>query len=283
MKRDMIKDQMLAEYENSYMGYHHIQISKKDEEKTTFHHDEGVFATQNTFQAKERGSHLPKTSRDHIRRVNSKTEQDLIQKVEETLLTLKNVNMKLNPKKCSFKIEEGKFLGYIVTSKGIRANPKKTKDVMDMPSLSNLKQMHSLSGKLATLNRLVAESPMLTAPMKDKELMVYLSATDEAVSAIILVERNKKQMPSHYVSRSLQGAKLNYALMEKLALALVHVVERLRRLAKWAVELGAHDISYDLRNVINGQGLADPLADTVTAGNPAHEEVPGSVEVLESS
>ncbi|GKA12870.1 reverse transcriptase domain-containing protein [Tanacetum coccineum] len=80
--------------------------------------------------------------------IKSKTESDLIKDIEETLLALKKVNMKLNPKKCSFRMEEGKFLGYIVTYKGIRVNLKKTKAVMSMPSPNNLKQMQSMSGKL---------------------------------------------------------------------------------------------------------------------------------------
>ncbi|GJR75169.1 reverse transcriptase domain-containing protein [Tanacetum coccineum] len=61
--------------------------------------------------------------------IKSKTEPEIIKDVEETLLTLKKVNMKLNPKKYSFEMEEGKFLGYIVTSEGIRANPEKAKAV----------------------------------------------------------------------------------------------------------------------------------------------------------
>ncbi|GJW86369.1 hypothetical protein Tco_0161709 [Tanacetum coccineum] len=109
--------------------------------------------------------------------------------------------MKLNPKKRSFKMEEGKFLGYIVTSEGIRANPKKTKAMMDMPSPSNLKQMESLSGKPAALNRFLSNAAkraipskllMLTTPIKDEELMVYLSAANEV------------------------GVEINYAPMEKI-------------------------------------------------------------------
>nr|GEU91231.1 hypothetical protein [Tanacetum cinerariifolium] len=50
-----------------------------------------------------------------------------------------NINMKLNPKKCSFNVGEGKFLGYMVTSEGIRANPKKTKAAADMQSPKTLK------------------------------------------------------------------------------------------------------------------------------------------------
>ncbi|GKE11317.1 reverse transcriptase domain-containing protein, partial [Tanacetum coccineum] len=94
--------------------------------------------------------------------IKSRTEQDLLKEIEETLLTLKKVNMKLNPKECSFRMEEDKFLGYVVTFEGIRANPE------------NAKAWSSLN-----------------APMKDEELMVYLSAASEAVSVVLLVERNE--------------------------------------------------------------------------------------------
>ncbi|GJR48218.1 reverse transcriptase domain-containing protein [Tanacetum coccineum] len=120
------------------------------------------------------------------------------------------------------------------------------------------------------MKRLIAELPTLTAPMKDEELMVYLLAANEAVNAVLLVERNERQMPIHYVSLSLQGAEVNYALMEKLALALVHAARKFRRyfqghavkvvtdkpinqilnspkesgrLPKWSVELGAYGIT----------------------------------------
>ncbi|GJU72325.1 reverse transcriptase domain-containing protein [Tanacetum coccineum] len=79
------------------------------------------------------------------------------------------------------------------------------------------------------MKKLIAKRPTLTAPMKGEELMVYLLAANKAVSAVLLVERRGRQIPIHYVSRSLQGAELNYALMEKLALGLVHATRRLRR------------------------------------------------------
>ncbi|GKB78692.1 reverse transcriptase domain-containing protein [Tanacetum coccineum] len=53
--------------------------------------------------------------------------------------------------------------------------------------------------------------------------------------------------------------------------------------AKWAVELGAYDISYASRSAIKGQGIADILEDTVIEGNPAREGVPDLEEVPESS
>ncbi|GJS12856.1 reverse transcriptase domain-containing protein [Tanacetum coccineum] len=78
--------------------------------------------------------------------------EGMIMDIAETFDNLRMINMKLNPKKCSFDVGEGKFLGYMVTSEVIRANPKKMKVVADMQSPKTLKEMQSLSGKLAALN-----------------------------------------------------------------------------------------------------------------------------------
>ncbi|GJX00234.1 reverse transcriptase domain-containing protein [Tanacetum coccineum] len=99
--------------------------------------------------------------------IKSKTEPKMIKDVEEKLLTLKKVNIKLNTKKCYFRIEEGKFLGYIVTFEEIRANPEKAKAVVNMPSPSNLKQMQRLSGKLAALNIFLFKAAKKALPCLD--------------------------------------------------------------------------------------------------------------------
>ncbi|GKA97822.1 reverse transcriptase domain-containing protein [Tanacetum coccineum] len=281
-------------------------MAKKDKEKTALHTNEGVFCyTKMPFGLKnvratyqrlvdtifegQMGRNLEAYVDDLV--IKSKTELDMIKDIKE----------------CSFGMEEGKLWGYIVTSKGIRENIEKTKAVMDMPSLSSLKQMRRLSGKLAALNRflskaekrvlpcvdtlkkcankkdfhwtmaaeeafqtikkLIAELPTLTAPMKDEEVMVYLLAANEAVSAVLLVERNGRQVPIHYVSRALQGEEINYPPMEKLTLALVHAASRLRR---YLQELEAYGIQYAPRNAIKGHVLADFLANTMVEYNPAH-------------
>ncbi|GKC20324.1 reverse transcriptase domain-containing protein [Tanacetum coccineum] len=90
--------------------------------------------------------------------IKSRDERMLLADISETFDNLRKINMKLNPKKCSFGVEEGKFLGYMVTSEGIRANPRKTKALADLQSLRTLKEMQSLSGKLASLNRFLAKS-----------------------------------------------------------------------------------------------------------------------------
>nr|GEV93717.1 reverse transcriptase domain-containing protein [Tanacetum cinerariifolium] len=70
--------------------------------------------------------------------IKSKTKQEMIMRRAETFNNLRKFNMKLNPKKCSFGVKEGKFLGYMVTSEGIRANPKKTKAVGNMQELVDI-------------------------------------------------------------------------------------------------------------------------------------------------
>ncbi|GJS77909.1 reverse transcriptase domain-containing protein [Tanacetum coccineum] len=96
--------------------------------------------------------------------VKSKSEREMITDVAETFDNLRRINMKLNPKKCSFWVEEGKFLGYMVTSKGIRENPTKTKDIAKMQSPKTWGQMQSLPGKLAALNRFLSRSADKSLP-----------------------------------------------------------------------------------------------------------------------
>ncbi|GJS95090.1 reverse transcriptase domain-containing protein [Tanacetum coccineum] len=70
---------------------------------------------------------------------------------------------------------------------------------------------------------------MLTAPEEQEELIIYLAATKEAVSVVLMTEREARQMPIYFVSRALWGPEVNYTSMEKLVLALVHASKRLRR------------------------------------------------------
>ncbi|GJZ59433.1 reverse transcriptase domain-containing protein [Tanacetum coccineum] len=79
------------------------------------------------------------------------------------------------------------------------------------------------------MKQLVAELPMLVAPMEKEELIVYLAAAKETVSEVLMTEREAKQMPIYFVSRVLRGPEVNYTSMEKLVLPLVHASKRLKR------------------------------------------------------
>nr|GFB03728.1 reverse transcriptase domain-containing protein [Tanacetum cinerariifolium] len=79
------------------------------------------------------------------------------------------------------------------------------------------------------MKQLIAKLPMLTTPEEKEELIVYLAAAKEAVSAVLMTEREDKKRPIYFVSHALRGPELNYTSMEKLFLALVHASKRLKR------------------------------------------------------
>ncbi|GKG27687.1 reverse transcriptase domain-containing protein, partial [Tanacetum coccineum] len=79
------------------------------------------------------------------------------------------------------------------------------------------------------MKQLIAELSTLTAPEEKEELIVYLAAAKEATSAVLMTEKETKQMPIYFVSRALRGPEVNYTSMEKLVLALVHASKRLKR------------------------------------------------------
>nr|GEV53624.1 reverse transcriptase domain-containing protein [Tanacetum cinerariifolium] len=115
----------------------------------------------------EKSKVVTKEVEEWLRSRISRTKKYMIMDVMKTFDNLKKINMKLNPKKCSFGVKEGKFLGYMVTLEGIRANLKKTKAVADMQSPKTLKEMQSLSGKLAGLNRFLSRSAERAMPFFD--------------------------------------------------------------------------------------------------------------------
>nr|GEU36838.1 reverse transcriptase domain-containing protein [Tanacetum cinerariifolium] len=81
------------------------------------------------------------------------------------------------------------------------------------------------------LKQHLSELPLLVAPKPKEELIIYLSATYGAISAVLMTEKGATQTPIYFISRALQGLKLNYTPMEKLVLSLVFAAKRLRRTA----------------------------------------------------
>ncbi|GKF29429.1 reverse transcriptase domain-containing protein, partial [Tanacetum coccineum] len=79
------------------------------------------------------------------------------------------------------------------------------------------------------LKQHLSELPLLVTPKLKEELIVYLSATHEAISAVLMTERSTVQTSVYFISHVLQGPELNYTLIEKLVLSLVFAAKRLRR------------------------------------------------------
>lgn len=64
--------------------------------------------------------------------VKSRSAKTLIQDLEESFASLNEVDLRLNPEKCMFGVPSGKLLGFLVSHRGIEANPEKVKPVEDM-------------------------------------------------------------------------------------------------------------------------------------------------------
>ena len=90
--------------------------------------------------------------------VKSLREEDHLEDLKEIFDTLCSYNTKLNPGKCTFGVTAGKFLGFMVSQRGIEANPDKIQAIMEMAPPRNVKEVQSLNGKLAALNRFVSRA-----------------------------------------------------------------------------------------------------------------------------
>jgi hypothetical protein len=88
--------------------------------------------------------------------VKSMIEDGHLANLEEAFATMNKVNMKMNPKKSYFGLVGGKFLGFMVSIRGIEIHPSSSKAILDMQPPRNLKELQSLIGKLATLNRFLS-------------------------------------------------------------------------------------------------------------------------------
>ena len=64
--------------------------------------------------------------------VKSLDKEKHLDDLQETFDTLRRFSMKLNPSKCVFVVSSGKFLGFMVSHRGIEANPEKIKMILNM-------------------------------------------------------------------------------------------------------------------------------------------------------
>ncbi|GJT75004.1 reverse transcriptase domain-containing protein [Tanacetum coccineum] len=132
---------------DAYKGYHQIQMAESDEEKTAFHTNQGVYCyTKMPFGLKNAGATYQrladKAFDSQVGRnievyvddlvIKSHTEAEMLRDIDETFRTLRKINMKLNPKKCTFGTVEGIFLGYMISPEGIKSCPDKTEAVLQL-------------------------------------------------------------------------------------------------------------------------------------------------------
>ena len=83
-------------------------------------------------------------------------EDDHLDNLRETFDTLRSYNMKLNPNKCAFVVTAGKFLGFMVSQRGIEVNSEKIRAIVQLEPPRTIKEFQSLNGEIVALNRFVS-------------------------------------------------------------------------------------------------------------------------------
>ncbi|RDX75239.1 hypothetical protein CR513_44905, partial [Mucuna pruriens] len=124
----------LLSFMDAYSRYNQIRMHPHDEAKTTFIRDTG------TFYYKVMSFSL-KNAVATYQRLMDRIFKDVMGHDMEAYIDNMKHQLKLNLEKCSFGVQDGKFLEYMLTERGIEANPEKCQAVINMRSPRNVKEV----------------------------------------------------------------------------------------------------------------------------------------------
>lgn len=158
---------------DAFAGYNQIKLAKEDQDSTTFITHKGVLAftvlpfgllnAGATFQQAMDTIFAPQIGRN----IQIYVDDMIVKSVEaeahiidliEMFDNIRKHSMRLNPSKCSFGLAGGKFLGYLLTHRGIDADPSQIKSIQEMSSSKSLKDLQSLTGCIAALRLFIPQS-----------------------------------------------------------------------------------------------------------------------------
>uniref|UniRef100_A0A2N9HX24 Integrase catalytic domain-containing protein n=1 Tax=Fagus sylvatica TaxID=28930 RepID=A0A2N9HX24_FAGSY len=196
--------------------------------------------------------------------VKSLQEEDHLADLQQVFDILRKDNLCLNASKCTFGVASGKFLGHVVSRRGIEANPDQIVALVNLAEPRNIKQVQRLTGMIAALGRFISRSadkckpffrllskrsrfvwdeecsaafqaikaylstpPCLSIPSPGEPLFLYLAVSDHTVSAVLVQELGQEQKPIFFISKVMDETELRYLPLEKAALALLHAAKKL--------------------------------------------------------
>lgn len=176
--------------------------------------------------------------------IKSKEKATSVSDLRTVLPLIRKVNIKLNPQKCTFTIQFGKFIGCWISQGGIKTNPSKVHTVLEMKTPKSIQDVHKLTGCLAVLSRFLfkaaekqvpffkilkkalefsweeehksafadlknylAKLPTLYVSREGKVLPLYLATSDEVISAVLVREEGRRQLPVYFISRAFKGSE----------------------------------------------------------------------------
>jgi hypothetical protein len=243
---------------DAFFGYHQIKMAREDEEKTAFITPCGVYcyvcmpfglknagATFQRLMRKALGAQMGRNAKAYVDDsiVKTRESRTFIEDLEEIFANLRKVNIKLNPAKCAFGVPLGKLLGFLMSHRGIEANPDKVKAIEEMRPPCNLKEMQRLAGCMVALGRFIARSgekalpffklmkrtgkfewtpkadkafaelkryltspPIMVAPTFREPLLLYIATTPRTASAVLVTERDVNVLAKEGIDHPCLGA-----------------------------------------------------------------------------
>ena len=198
--------------------------------------------------------------------VKSKMVSEHVGDLRNIFEILRKHKLRLNASKCSFGVGSGKFLGFMVTHRGIEVNPDQVKAINSLQPPRNPKEVQKLTGMTAALNRFISRSadryrpffllmnkwkgfewteecalafqqlkeylshpPIMSSLEMDEVLFAYITVPPppNAVILVLIQVDSSVQRPVYYVSKSLHEAEIRYLPLEKAILAVVHGTQKL--------------------------------------------------------
>ena len=153
---DSTAGHQLLSFMDAFSRYNQIRLDETDQEKTSFVTSQGLFcykvmpfklknaeATYQRFVNKMFIQQIGRNVEVYIddMLVKSMKEDCYLDNFRETFETLRLYDMKLNPNKCVFGVSLGKFLGFMVSQKGVEANPNKSQAILEMTPPKNIKEV----------------------------------------------------------------------------------------------------------------------------------------------
>ena len=163
---DALAEHGMLSFLDAFSGYHQIPMHLPDAEKTAFITSHKLFCYNvmsfvlkvmsfitlyQRLVTKMFRSLLGKTIEVYIddMLVKSKERLDHAEHLQEAFKLLRAYGMKLNPSKWAFRVSAGRFLGFMVTQRGIEANPTQIKAILESFAPAFRKGVQQLTGRLA--------------------------------------------------------------------------------------------------------------------------------------
>lgn len=164
---------------DAYQGYHHIKMDLKDMAKVAFRVSCGTYGYVNMpFGLKNVGATYQRMTdkifKEQIGRNVEVYIDDMLVKsqrvhthsvdLNEIFTVLRSYRLKLNSTKCAFGVKSGKFLGYVVTPKGIKVNQEKVKAVREITAPLSIREIQKLNGWITVLSIFISRSADKSLP-----------------------------------------------------------------------------------------------------------------------